>query len=90
MHQLSALFVQTDGVSRRVCVAQGVVVNVRVPVQRLRIPRLRHQRVRADEPPQGRVVVAGTVVVEGQGGVPALRDEIEMVSKRLTFGQELG
>jgi len=66
------VILQGDVMPRGVGVLQRVVGNVRIPIQRLRVARLRHHRVRADEPSQRRVVVAGTVVVEGQGGVPAL------------------
>ncbi len=44
-------------------VSERVVVNVRIPVQALGIPRLRHQCIRTDEAAQDGVVVAGTVVV---------------------------
>jgi hypothetical protein len=64
-----------DAVASGIGVPQWVVVDIRIAVQRLRIPRLRHHRIRTDEPPQPRMVVAGPVVVETQSEVPALADE---------------
>jgi hypothetical protein len=42
-------------------VAQRVVVNIRIPVQRLRVPRLGHDGIRLEEAAQGRVIEAGPV-----------------------------
>ena len=48
----------------RVRVPQRVVVHVRIPVEALRLPRLRHNRIRLDEAGEDWVVVAGVVVVQ--------------------------
>ena len=56
-------------------VPHRVVAHVRIPVQALRIPRLRHQRVRLDEAPYRRVVVAGVVVVQLDDPIPPLTGE---------------
>ena len=60
-------------------VAQWVVVNIRIPVQRLRVPRLRHQRVGLEEAAQGGVVEAGSVIVEPEGRFPPLAGEAAVV-----------
>jgi hypothetical protein len=39
-----------------ISVAQGVVVDIRIPVQRLRVPGLRHHGVGLQEATQGGVV----------------------------------
>jgi len=49
---------------RGVGVLQRVVQHVRVPVQRLRVARLRHHRIRLHKPPQRRVVPSGIVKVQ--------------------------
>ncbi len=59
-------------VSTWIPVAQGVVVHIRIPIQRLWIPCLRHHRIRADETPQPRVVVVGVVVHQAESGLGAL------------------
>ena len=64
------------GMPRGVDVTCRVVEHIRIPVERLGIARLRHQRVRADKPPQHRVVVAGPVVVEGQARILPLAGEL--------------
>ena len=47
-----------------------------VAIKRLRLPRLRHDGIRADEPPQRRVVVAGPVVVQPRALVQPLAGEL--------------
>ena len=39
------------------------------------VPRPRHHRIRADEPPQRRIVVARLVVVQAEGLLPPLAGE---------------
>jgi len=39
------------------------------------VPRPRHHRIRADEPPHRRIVVARLVVVQAEGLLPALAGE---------------
>jgi hypothetical protein len=46
----------------RIIIPQRIVPGIGIPIQRLRIPRLRHHRIRTDEAPQLWVVVAGVVV----------------------------
>jgi hypothetical protein len=85
-------------VAAGVGVLQWVVVNVRVPVQRLRpqgvpvgrVTGLRYQRVRRDEAAQRGVVVAGAVVQQAKAGLRPLAGEPELVGKGLTFRQEFG
>jgi len=60
---------------RGVRVAQGVVVDIRIPVQRLRVPRLRHQGVRLQEATERGIIKAGLVIVEAQPRLPPLAGE---------------
>ncbi len=47
----------------RVGVPERVIEHVGVAVEGLGVAGLRHHRIRAEEPAQGRVVVAGAVVM---------------------------
>jgi hypothetical protein len=47
---------------RRVSIPHRVVFRIRVPVQILRVGRIRHDGIGRDEPPQHRVIVPGVVV----------------------------
>ena len=58
-----------------ICIVQRIVVDVRVPIETLRIPGFRHGRVRTDRPPQHGVVPAGAGVVEPQPLLPWLPGE---------------
>ena len=51
----------------RVRVPHRVVVHVAVPVQALRVARLRHDGVGLDEAGEGGVIVAGVVEVQAAG-----------------------
>jgi hypothetical protein len=53
-------------------VAQGVVVDIRIPVQRLRVPGLRHQGVGLQEAAQGRVIETRPVVIQARPRLPRL------------------
>lgn len=53
-------------------VFEGVVVDVAVAVERLRVERVRDGRIRGDPPAQLGVVVAGSEVVEPGGGIQRL------------------
>ncbi len=69
------MFVRTtyiQCVSTRIRVPHWVVAHVRIPVKVLRIPRLGHNRIRADEAANSTVVEAGVVVVEAKvlGALP--------------------
>ena len=50
----------------RIRVPQRIVQDIAIPVQALRIPRLRHNRVRLQEPPRQLVVPAAIVPVHAQ------------------------
>ncbi len=56
-------------------VPHRVVAYVRVPVQVLRVPRLRYDGVRLDEAAEGRVVPPRVVVVQPDDPVPPLARE---------------
>jgi hypothetical protein len=56
-------------------VAQGVVVDIRIPVQRLRVPGLRHDGIRLQETAQGRVIEARPVIIQAQALLPPLAGE---------------
>ncbi len=65
---------------RRICEPDRIIQRIAVPIQALRIPRLRHDRIRTGEPSQRRVVVSGIVeiqptrdVVQGLPGEAPLR-----------------
>jgi hypothetical protein len=53
-------------------VFQRIVVNVSIPVQRLRVPGLRHQRIRLQEATQGRVIEARPIVIQARPRPPRL------------------
>jgi len=53
-----------DPVPARVRVSQRIVVNVRVPIQRLGIPRLGHDGIRLEPPSQGGVIPARAHLVQ--------------------------
>jgi hypothetical protein len=48
----------------RIGVLEGIVFAIAIPIQTLRIRVIRHNRIRADEPANRGVVVAGVVVVQ--------------------------
>jgi hypothetical protein len=56
-------------------VAQGVVVDIRIPVPRPHIPQLWNQRVGLEEATQGGVVEAGVVIIQAQRPLPPLAME---------------
>jgi hypothetical protein len=56
-------------------VAQGVVVNVRVTIERLWVPGLGHDGIRLQEAAQGGVVEAGLVIIQAQALLPPLAGE---------------
>ena len=60
---------------RRVYVLQGIIYAVRVAVQGLGIGRALYNDIRADEPADSRVIVAGAVVVQ-TGAVQSLTCEL--------------
>jgi hypothetical protein len=53
----------------RIRVPHRVIQHIAIPVQRLRIPRLRHNRVRLHEAPQGRIVPSRVVRVQANGSL---------------------
>ena len=53
-------------------VAQGVVVDIGIPIERLGVPRLRHQGVGLQEAAQGRIIEPCSVIVEPEGRLPPL------------------
>jgi hypothetical protein len=56
-------------------VAQWVVVNIRIPVQRLRVPGLGHDGIRLEEATQGRIVEPSPVIIQAQPRLPPLAGE---------------
>jgi len=70
---------------RRIRVPQRVVQHVRVAVQRLRVCRVRHKRIRADEAAQRRVVVARAIVHQPGVGVKFLSGEGVVGGERAGF-----
>jgi len=56
-------------------IAQRVIVNVGVTIQRLRVPRLGHQGIGLQEAAQGGVVEAGPVIIQAQRPLPPLAGE---------------
>ena len=62
-----------DPVPRRVGVLQRVVVNIGIPVQRLRVARLRNKAIRRDEPSERRIVVAGMILQPSESHHAAAR-----------------
>ena len=45
-------------------VPEGIIVDIAVAIEILRVLRVRDQRIRTEEPAYGRIVVAGLVVIE--------------------------
>jgi len=66
-------------VSRGIGVAQRVAVNIRIPVQRLRIPGLRHQGIRLQAAAQRGIVEPGPVIIQAQPRLPPLAGEAAVV-----------
>jgi hypothetical protein len=64
-----------NAVASGIGIPQRVVVDIRIPVQRLRVPRLRHQGVGLEEAAQGGVVEAGVVIIQAQALLPPLAGE---------------
>jgi len=58
------LYIAPAPMSCRINVFQRIVIAVAVSIQRLWIFIVRHNRIRADKPPNRRIVVAGVVVVQ--------------------------
>jgi hypothetical protein len=56
-------------------VAQRVVVDIGIPMERLRVPRLGHDGIRLQEATQGRVIEARLVVIQPEGRLPPLPGE---------------
>jgi hypothetical protein len=64
--------------ARRIGVQQRVAANVAISVEILWIRLLRHHRIRADKPPQPRVVVAGVVIHQAKAPLRPLAGEGEV------------
>ena len=56
----------------RIRIPQRIIEHITVPIETLRIGRVGHNRIRADETPQPRHVVARLVIVQPQGAIVAL------------------
>jgi len=61
--------------SRRIRIPERIVERVRIPIQALRIPRVRHERIRLQEPSQRGIVRSRAVVVEAQASLLPLAGE---------------
>jgi hypothetical protein len=68
--------------SRRIRILQRIVEHIRVPIQRLRLARPRHHRIRAHEPPKQRVVITGVVIIQPNPRFLALPGELEIGGRR--------
>jgi len=61
--------------------ATGVIVEQRAieyigePIELLRIGKIRHNRIRADKPPQPRRIIAGIVIAQAEAGLEPLPGE---------------
>jgi len=64
-----------DRVPAGIDVAQGIVVNVGIPVEGLRVSRLGHDGVRLQEAAQDGIVEAGVVIIQAQACFPPLAGE---------------
>ena len=62
-----------DPMPRRIGVLQRVVVNIGIPVQRLRVAWLRNKAIRRDEPSERRIVVAGMILQPSESHHAAAR-----------------
>jgi len=60
-----------DPVPRRVGVLQRVVVNIGIPVEALRVARLRRRQIEAEKPP-GRRIIVSAMILHQPAGVPPL------------------
>jgi hypothetical protein len=63
---------------RRVRVLQRIVEHIRIPIQRLRVARARHNGIRAHEAPKQRVVITGVVIIQPNPRFLALPGELEI------------
>mgnify|MGYP007070675459 CR=1 FL=1 len=61
--------------STRIRIPERIVERIRVPIEALRIPRVRHERIRLQEPSQRGIVLPRAVVVEAQAGLLPLAGE---------------
>ena len=66
----------------RVIVQNRVVSSVSVAIEELGVGGIRHNRIRADEPPQRRVVPAGVIVVQPRPLLPPLPGEAAVGGQR--------
>ena len=62
-----------DPMPRGIGVLQRVVVNIGIPVQRLRVAWLRNKAIRRDEPSERRIVVAGMILQPSESHHAAAR-----------------
>ncbi len=62
--------------SRRIGEPDSIIQRIAVPIQALRIPRLRHDRIRTDEPPDDRIIPSGVVEQQTAAAVLALTGEV--------------
>ena len=72
---------------RRIHVLDRIIQRVRVSVQRLRIPRVWDHRIRADEPPNPRVVIARAMVHQPRAGLKLLSGEGVISGERAVFSR---
>ncbi len=58
-----------------VCIFQRIVSDVTVAIQSLRIPGLRHHRIRAHKPPQRRVIIPRAIIHQPRARIASLPRE---------------
>jgi len=56
-------------------IPERIVERIRIPIQALRIPWVRHERIRLQEPSQGGIILPRAIVVEAQGRLLPLAGE---------------
>ena len=54
--------------STRVGILKGVIVDIAIPIQALRVPKIRHHRIRGDEATDAAAVIPRVVIVKSEAG----------------------
>ncbi len=68
-------------------IPEWIVERIRIPIEALRIPRVRHEGIRLQEPSQRGIILPRAVVVEAQGRLLPLAGEL--VARRRDAGGEV-
>jgi hypothetical protein len=68
----------TGSVPARTGIPHRIIHHIRIPIEPTRTPRLRHNRIRTNKPPQPRRVIPRFVIHQAEAGLMALAGEGEV------------